>query len=186
MTQKDKFFFFFLFALFLFCGCRMSTLEKAIKEIYLSEIVIPKDNLVEILANADSCPHQPFCLLVYICKDECSGCTLDHMPEWGYILKELNQKETEVQMSLIWEQPIMDEYTRERLSSYDFPMTVYWDSTGVFIHRNPQIGQFAAFHTLLLNHDNKVLIVGNPVRNKEVLDLMCKTVSQKSTSAPMP
>lgn len=52
------------------------------------------------------------------------------------------------------------------------------DTLGLFEHSNPQILHESKFHTLLLDKNNNVLLVGNPVENKKIEELFWQIVEE--------
>lgn len=56
---------------------------------------------------------------------------------------------------------------------------VYIDTQGVFQQNNPHLSKNKLLHTFLLDENNNVILVGNPVRNLRVKDLYDKAIAQK-------
>ena len=53
---------------------------------------------------------------------------------------------------------------------------VYIDSLGVFLKHNTNIPSNRLYHTFLLDKNNNVVLVGNPLNNPYVEELLVKTV----------
>lgn len=59
------------------------------------------------------------------------------------------------------------------------PQTIFVDSAIVFMEVNPNIPSESMFHTFLLDENNKVILVGNPMLNKQIEDMMLSIVDEK-------
>jgi hypothetical protein len=57
------------------------------------------------------------------------------------------------------------------LTDMRFHRTVFYDPDGSFERLNPHLPANEQFHTFLLNEDNKVILVGNPVHNEKLKNL---------------
>lgn len=76
--------------------------------------------------------------------------------------------------------------SKERMEEFDLTMRtsspslpVYIDTAGVFLKDNPHISEVVALHTFLLDKDNKVLMVGNPLVNPEIEKLFWTILNGK-------
>ena len=49
-----------------------------------------------------------------------------------------------------------------------FSTQVYLDSVNIFEHQNQHIPSDVLFHTFLLDENMNVVLVGDPIRNKEI------------------
>ena len=58
---------------------------------------------------------------------------------------------------------------------------VYVDSTNVFIKTNPHIPAEEMFHVFLLNEKDSIVLVGNPLFNPQIEDLLIKQVDDRMT-----
>lgn len=59
------------------------------------------------------------------------------------------------------------------------PQTIFVDSTDVFMGANPNIPSESMYHTFLLDENNKVILVGDPMVNKQIEDMMLSVVEKK-------
>lgn len=53
------------------------------------------------------------------------------------------------------------------------------DTTGVFHRTNPQLPSNPMLHTFLLDENNEVLVVGNPLENEKIDRMFWRTVKEK-------
>ena len=56
--------------------------------------------------------------------------------------------------------------------------TIYVDTAQYFRKKNPQIPSDVLFHTFLLDNDNKVVLVGDPTKNKSIQNLFKQILNE--------
>ena len=75
--------------------------------------------------------------------------------------------------------------TNDALSQYfhftELNHPMYIDSTNVFINTNPHIPAEEMFHVFLLNEKDSIVLVGNPLFNPQIEDLLIKQVDDRMT-----
>ncbi len=59
------------------------------------------------------------------------------------------------------------------------PQTIFVDSANVFTEVNPNIPSESMYHTFLLDENNKVILVGNPIANEKIGDMLQSVVKKK-------
>lgn len=59
------------------------------------------------------------------------------------------------------------------------PQTIFVDSANVFMEANSNIPPESMYHTFLLDESNNVILVGNPMVNKQIEDMMLAIVEEK-------
>ncbi|MCM1516996.1 MAG: hypothetical protein NC080_11425, partial [Paraprevotella sp.] len=73
------------------------------------------------------------------------------------------------------------EEVKAALATYAHNLPVYLDTTGVFESLNHNLPHLAQMRTFLLNKQNTVVLVGNPVHNHRVADMMWELVNKEQT-----
>ena len=68
---------------------------------------------------------------------------------------------------------------RLSLSASRFYHPIYVDTSGIFIRENPHLPHNPLFHTFLLDEDNRVVLVGNPLENEKIEELFWKIVKER-------
>ena len=68
---------------------------------------------------------------------------------------------------------------RLTLKSMMLSYPIYMDTTGVFRRTNPQLPSNPMLHTFLLDENNEVLAVGNPLENEKIDRMFWRTVKEK-------
>lgn len=56
---------------------------------------------------------------------------------------------------------------------------VYVDTLGLFAKQNPYLSSNTIMHTFLLDEDNNVLLVGNPLENEKIEEMFWQIVEEK-------
>ena len=59
------------------------------------------------------------------------------------------------------------------------PQTLFIDTANVFMEVNPNIPSESMYHTFLLDENNKVILVGNPITNEKIGDMLPSVVEKK-------
>lgn len=65
------------------------------------------------------------------------------------------------------------------LTESGFNHKVLIDINNSFRKSNPHIPKDAMYYTFLLDEDNKVVLVGNPLRNNSIKEIFLRTVNKK-------
>ena len=64
-------------------------------------------------------------------------------------------------------------------SNKELPTTIFYDSAHVFFDANPQIPKEIMYHTFLLDENNNVIFVGNPLLNPNVKEKMLHIIEDR-------
>ena len=60
-----------------------------------------------------------------------------------------------------------------------FDCPILLDTLGEFEKLNPHLPKNRALHTFLLDENNNVILVGNPLRNKKIEEMFYQIVEEK-------
>ena len=154
---------------------RRSEIEKIVAEWTGKEILFP-EGVSCYVAGKDALPEycnewfqKEYKILMYVDSAGCSGCRLK-LFEWKQLMKEADSLFHGQVGFLLFFQP---KSTREMAylfarDQFDYP--VFMDISGAInrLNRFPKLMEFQCF---LLNGDNQVLMVGNPVLNLKIWEL---------------
>lgn len=156
-------------------SCTESRRVKAMMMDFIeSEIVIPND-LVCIQAGAltkidiDSLKQNKY--IIYYDSLECSSCRVEHLKE----IYPLYQMADTMGFSVltIFAPRIRDlDEIKLQLMVSQHPFPVYIDLSREFTIRNREIPLDSRFHCFLIDNEGKPLLVGNPLYNEKILDLL--------------
>lgn len=121
----------------------------------------------------------PYKVFVYVDSIGCLSCKLQ-LPKWKQIINELDSI-TSHTISYVF---IFDTQRLESVKdvlmdkSFDYPICI--DVEGRLNKLN-KFSQDSRFQTFLLDEDNRIEVIGNPVRNLHVLDLYTKFLTGENT-----
>ena len=155
-------------------------LRNKLRNVYSSPLIIPDSGVVFIDhsncdLHQDGILNSEYVLFVFCGPDECSTCTMNKMSEWNSFLN--LEKEGKITMRFMFNPPkheIDNMIVAYHTSGLEH--SVELDTCGAFLKKNPQIPQASIFHVLLLDNDGKILLVGNPLHNKDVRKLFYEII----------
>ena len=169
---------FFLFVTFSFYSCRDKRREevtKILKEWTGKEIRFPENLSCYVLGKdtlQEFCNenfHKEYKILMYVDSAGCSECRLK-LFEWKQLIEEADSLFQGKVGFLLFFQPKNAEEMKDLflINRFDYP--VFMDMGGAINNLNnfPQSTQYQCF---LLDSENKVLMVGNPVLNQKIWEL---------------
>lgn len=122
-------------------------------------------------------------IVVLISEEDCLGCFLEHISLWEVLEKEFSVLGLPVEMKYIFqiESSKVDEITKQiRLSPLMNESLA--DTMRVFERDNTFLPKEELFHTFLLDKNNRIRVVGNPVENDEVKGLFINLISSGTDS----
>lgn len=112
-------------------------------------------------------------LVVFSDSTECTPCLISRMSDWKEVTYELFSDSCRSIKLLFIYSPSHDNIKKikqfvENLSP-EWP--IYLDTANIFLRENKQIPINRQFHVFLLNEENEILCVGNPLYNKKMRDI---------------
>lgn len=118
-------------------------------------------------------------VVIYSDSADCSSCVLDKLWIWNDKMKELKQLNSNLRFIFILSpRPDRLEDVYLSLAFSGLQSHVYVDTAFVFQKENPQIPAEYDYHTFLLNTNDSIVIVGNPIDNKSVDKLYKKLLNK--------
>ena len=171
------------FFLFIHCSSDNDKKKKEIKDIvntWLSRVIEIPESLEPILINATA--HDAFDtysqkIIVYINSAGCVECSLGKsLPYWVQNIKEIESTELKNRTCFIF---IINSNNPKQVASHfhntQFNYPIYFDHTDEFNKRN-RLPENPLFHVMLLNKENKVLLIGSPVNNDKMWNMYKKHI----------
>ena len=158
---------------FLSCNRHTDRINKQLNELYSNTIVIPfsdMDTLIVDTTNLSNSINYQF--LVYIDSSECTPCFASHHQEWEFVLMESRKYEPNLTLTIIIDSKSVSEDIKEKFLRSDFPKSIFIDKKGTFRKMNPVFPESSIMHVLLLDKNNKVKLVGDPLNNKKIEELL--------------
>ncbi|MCI5706955.1 MAG: hypothetical protein MR298_06490 [Odoribacter sp.] len=100
--------------------------------------------------------------------------------EWDFIVDSIVQISNRINVYFILTPRKVNLYSvRKVLISEGVRYPILIDTLGEFERLNPHLPKNQALHTFLLDENNRVILVGNPLRNKKIKDMFYKIVEEK-------
>ena len=119
-------------------------------------------------------------LVIYTDSVECSSCVISKMYLWNSIIENTELYKDKLKFYYILSpQRQHIEKVRSALNVIDFEYPVIIDTLGKFAKLNPHLPENKALHTFLLDENNNVILVGNPLRNKKIEEMFYQIVEEK-------
>lgn len=174
------------FIMFLSCGRQKGDNEllPIVKEWYGKEVKFP-DHPVFTLYGKDtvdySIPQSPYKVLVYVDSSGCVDCKLQ-LQKWQELIKYTNSiSDGEIPFLFFFFPKDYKELCQFfKRDLFDLPVCIDFDGE---LNKLNDFPPFPQFHTLLLDKDNKVLVIGNPVHSTEIRSLYFKQLSETYDTA---
>lgn len=171
----------------LLCSCMDKTdiLREEITEMKSYPIILPLDKMHcwwfgrDTLCNNETSEMIKF--VIYSDSIKCSSCALKDMYRWDDYIKRIRKfYDGELEMFFIFN-PSRKDWKSFYLIMKTTPpaMSVYVDTLGIFECLNPHLPNNPMFHTFLLDENNNVLLVGNPLENEKIEKLFWQIVEEK-------
>ena len=168
-----------LFLLFLLAACRENKKEqfaRLVQEWQGKEIVFPQDMVFTRFVTEQveyRIPDAEYKVLIYVDSTGCTSCKLQ-LPKWKELIAHVDSTTNSNIPFIFVFQSKDDKELRYILKRDNFarPVCIDRDSRLDKLNKFPQD---ITFQTFLLDQDNKVKVIGNPVHNLAVRDLYLKT-----------
>ena len=153
-----------------------STIRREVLQLQSRPIDLPLGKMIKlnnhISRQDDLGDNNKLKLIHYISSSECSICEIETLLFWDVLLDSLNRSDIDpiviidpgIRFSI---GQIKNSYLE---SSFSYP--VYIDTGAVFLTTNPHIPKDNTLHTFLVDENNNVVIVGNPINNQYVKELL--------------
>lgn len=173
-------FFIYLFSFVLF-SCSDKDKEE-IKQLVIEwqgkEINIPNNSIFTIQGKdtVDVNLNTEHKILVYVDSAGCTSCRLQ-LSKWKEFIAQVDTVATKPVQFLFYLAPKNVKEARyiTRRDDFTYPMCVDINNE---INKKNKFPKKDMFHTFLLDAENKVQIIGNPIHNSAVKELYLKTISQ--------
>lgn len=168
--SRNKFFALILFATFCLSSCT-DNMERNVVEMLGKDVHLDLNNYHVVKGRKNYYPSNiKYRLIIYLDSLECLSCATSRLHQWNdMILANLNRK---VGFEFIYS-PRVKEWglIRNSIASSRFIRDVYIDTAGIFKKHHPWIPDALECHTFLVDSNSKVVMVGDPRRNKRLMNL---------------
>lgn len=174
---------FVLLLLFSFWGCEgRNDLKNDLMALKTQSVYLPLDSMECICeSHNDTFPIiRQLKFVVFTDSMECSACRLKRMYMWDSLMEENVKRNIPIKFYFIFS-PSKKDLGALYFTMSTIPLSgsIYVDTTNAFLMANPHIPQNPIMRTFLLDEDNNVLLVGNPLENKKIEKLFWQIVEEK-------
>ena len=119
-------------------------------------------------------------IVVFHDRNQCSNCQLGRISDWDEIIAQLDSIQPAVPVYFIIAPP-KEELNAIRQKILELKLQRYRieiDSTNRFMQQNKAIPADALFHTLLLDGQNRIVVVGSPLFNNKMWKIYCSEIKR--------
>lgn len=159
------------------CSCAGDDkIKEEMERFYGQHVTLPLDSMLYMADDGARPAHDGtdyYKLVVYYDSTECSSCRLKTLYEWDTLIDSASSSGCGLGFYFVFNVPIqrMDD-VKETLATYAEGLPVYLDTTGVFERVNPNLPRLSQMRTFMLDLKDTVVLVGNPVYNSRVEEIM--------------
>ncbi len=169
------------FSLFVFVICSITACSN--RESVISDIQKIKSRKIAFptLYNAQNSNinnenKRPINLVIYYDSLECSHCRISHLVDMKDIV-EISHLYEQFDVLFIFAPAKKDmRHLWLSVKKHEYENKIYIDSTCNFLKYNPHIPSKSQYHSFLLDRNNDVVLVGNPLASDAMWDLFRKTL----------
>ena len=166
------------------CNSHKEDVQKALEKMQSSTICIPYERM-ECWTSDSILEDRPWNkaklkLVHYVDSATCSTCYLQKIAIYGLLFSMEAQSNNDfynvfiINPNIIAKKKLISDFSGKLI-----PQTIFVDSTNVFMESNPNLPSESMYHTFMLDENNKVILVGNPMLNKQIEDMMLSIVEEK-------
>ena len=178
MMYKDC----FLLALFLFSCKGKVDMKSEIDHLCAFQVSIPKVEVINQIAD-DHLSLYTGCglsLIVYTDSTSCTSCAINKQDLWFPFLEYCKRYKGKLSFYFIYAPSKKDRKGVElALKNINFDYPILLDTLGEFERLNPHLPENKVLHTFLLDENNHVILVGNPLHNKKIEEMFYRIVEEK-------
>ena len=117
-----------------------------------------------------------YSIIVYVDSSICSPCNIDHFFEWNRLMAKTKSKKLSLNyFYIVAPKKILLNATRSAIESCVLNSSIYIDSAFSFRKSNSFLPLNTKFHVFLVDDKMRIKVVGNPVYNNNIFNLMIKT-----------
>ena len=122
-------------------------------------------------------------MVFYVDSTLCNSCNMKLLHEWQPTISQTKECNDNVDFFFIFSPSKKDiRTTKMTIKNSILENPIYLDTLGLFRKSNPHIPSNPNLHTFLLDKDNKVILVGNPLTNPKINEMFFKLIHSNSTT----
>lgn len=172
---------------FLSIGCKshIKKIENTIRKFQSHPITIHTTDYIVFCSdstyNVQDIDEATLKYICYVDSTECSPCVLKKAFKWNDYICKFRKHNKKITFTYIISSKNSDDIITQARES-GFCQTVFIDTSGVFSKQNPHIPKESMYHIFLLDENNRIILVGNPLTNKGIEKAFFKIAKIKLSS----
>ena len=170
----------YLFAVLLLLSCSNNLRIKDVKQFMGQQITIPDDSYTvwkgreTILFDFTKTPIN---LVVWYDSLGCTSCEASRISGWSEIVAYTDSLNQWISIIFLFTPKKKDIHrVKIALQTDDFDYPIFIDQNATFVKQNSKLPKNSQLHSFLLDKNNKVVLVGNPLYNTTLWGLYKKTI----------
>ena len=164
-------------------SCDSKSVRKQLLNFIGTEIIIPDDLQLTILGRDTLLQYMdvPIKMIVWYDSAGCASCQVKQIQEWENIIAYTDSLKNVFEIIFVFS-PKASDYDSVRLAllTSDFEYPVFIDDRNSFGKMNPRIPSDKRMHTFLIDGNNEVILVGNPVYNDKLWELYKENIKSQA------
>ena len=167
-------------------SCCRKTIKDEIDEFLTHSISLPIDSMQsadEFLYSGShkQIPKRNYIYVHYIDTMQCTGCEIKHLKDWVRLENRTEEKGFNVFYAFVLAPSsyLLGDVRKALSRDTLLNSQIFIDTCNAFLRANPHIPSNPLLHSFLLDENDSVILVGNPVRNKKIEELFFKILEEK-------
>lgn len=175
----------YIFAVLILVSCNAphTQLKQTFDSFLGSRIVIPpfKEAIYHGQDSIIPFVKKKYNIIIYLDSITCSSCEISELGKWSSFMSNSMQTNTNCLFIAAQLSPQKEEEIKTLVKILKFPWPIYIDKSNRFIQYNhTTLPNNKLFHTFLLNTNDEVILIGNPIINFDLQNLYIKTITGDS------
>ena len=166
-----------IFCFFCLYSCQQkdSKVVMHMKKMYHKQILLPKCDECIFFGEDETWklyPNPQLRLIIYIDSTNCTNCKISEIWNWKKVIEYAKLTDYQFQPLFIIT-PVLEKVGEilNALQSNPFEWPIYLDYEGKFLKLNNFLPNSSFYHIFMLNQDNKIVLIGNPLLNEKLWNL---------------
>lgn len=166
------------------CNSHKHDVQKAVEKMQMSAIAIPYDMMTcwagDSIIEVSPWNKAKLKLVHYVDSATCSTCYLQKiaLKKNLFSMETLSNNEF-YNIFIINPDGKAKKKLKLKYLEKSIPQAIFVDSANFFLKANPNIPSESMYHTFLLDENNKIILVGNPMLNKQIEEMLLSLVEEK-------
>jgi len=145
---------------------------------YDKMVILPKDSSITSTER-----NSQFVYISYLDSLECSPCQMSKVNKWEEIDSLFIDAKLPFNVTLIFAAKSQSVHTLwKSYVSNGCIRKIYVDTANVFVTTNTFLPRDKRLHTLLLNPEGEIVLIGNPISNVKIKKLLCEYLDSYITN----